>query len=342
MNMYNWIEQVIHERNKRPFPLLSYPAVQELFITVKELVSDSAWQAMGMRLIADRYKMTAATSYMDLSVEAEAFGSRCIYGVDDIPTINGCLIHNMEEAEALNVPEVGAGRTGVAVEAIRKALRLINDRPVFANCIGPYSLAGRLMDVNKVMIASYEEPEAVHAVLKKATDFIKSYVAAFKRVGANGVILAEPLAGILSPALMEEFSTRYVADIISEFQDKSFVFIYHNCGNSVAQLIPQVLDTGSRIFHFGNHASIRKMLENMPSDRIIMGNLDPASVFRNATPRKVQLATQKLLLECMDFPNFLISSGCDIPPDTDPDNLDAFFQTVEANYYKRMLYDLIT
>ena len=143
MNMYNWIDQVIHDRNKKPFPLLTYPSVQMMYITVKELVSNSLWQAMGMRLIADQYDMCASTSYMDLSVEAEAFGAHTVYGVDEIPTIIGKLIETEEDADNLRVPEVGEGRTGICIDGVTKALRLINDRPVFANCIGPFSLAGR-------------------------------------------------------------------------------------------------------------------------------------------------------------------------------------------------------
>jgi uroporphyrinogen decarboxylase len=68
--------------------------------------------ALGVRLIADRYDMPFATTYMDLSVEAEAFGATCTYHTDDIPTITGQLVSNQEEADALVVPEVGAGRTG--------------------------------------------------------------------------------------------------------------------------------------------------------------------------------------------------------------------------------------
>ena len=38
MNMYNWVERMIYGP-KKPLPLLSFPSVQYLFITVKELVS---------------------------------------------------------------------------------------------------------------------------------------------------------------------------------------------------------------------------------------------------------------------------------------------------------------
>ena len=46
--------------------------------------------------------------------------------------------------------------------------------------------------------------------------------------------MSEPLAGLLSPQLIDEFSTDYVREIVSALQDKNFIFIYHNCGNAVA------------------------------------------------------------------------------------------------------------
>ena len=157
MNMYNWVQKMIYGE-KKALPILSYPSVQLLYVTTKELVCDSRYQAMGMRLIADRYNMPAALAYMDLSVEAEAFGAHAVYAVDEVPTIIGTLISTEEEANALQVPPVGAGRTGVCVEAIRKALILINDRPIIAGCIGPFSLAGRLLNVNDIMVDCYDEP----------------------------------------------------------------------------------------------------------------------------------------------------------------------------------------
>ncbi|MBQ8975287.1 MAG: uroporphyrinogen decarboxylase family protein [Oscillospiraceae bacterium] len=342
MNMYNWIDQQIADRNKKAMPLVSYPAVQFLFVTVKELVSDSRHMAMGMRLIADRYKMPFSTSYMDLSVEAEAFGSTAIYKPDAVPTIMGKIVETQEDADALKVPEVGAGRTGVCVDGIKKALMLIKDRPVFANCTGPFSMAGRMMDVNEILLMCIEEPEIVHTVLKKAAEFSIKYIKALKDAGAHGVIMAEPLAGLLSPGLMQEFSTDYVKQIVDEVQDKNFIVAYHNCANAIETKIDEVIGTGCRMFHFGDRADMVKMLESMPKDCIIMGNISPSAVFNCDSTRKVRLDTQRLLLQCMNYDNFIISSGCDVPADTDIDNIDKFFETVELGYYKRMLWDTIS
>ena len=181
MNMYNWIEQQIYTERKKSLPILTFPAVQYLYVTVRELVADSNHQAIGMRLIADNYDMPATLSYMDLSVEAEAFGAHTVYSADEIPTIIGRLLSTEEDVEALEIPEIGAGRTGSNIDAIKKARILIKDKPVIAQCIGPFSLAGRLMNVNDIMLHCYEEPEMVHKVLRKATDFIIKYASELKK-----------------------------------------------------------------------------------------------------------------------------------------------------------------
>ena len=61
-----------------------------------------------------------------------------------------------------------------------------------------------------------------------------------------------------------------------------------------------------------------------------MGNLDPVSVFKQMTPRGVYDATTELLRTTADYPNIVLSSGCDTPPHTPLANIDAFFDAVSA------------
>ena len=341
MNMYKWIERVIYLDEKKALPLLSFPSVQMLYVTVKELVMNSNYQALGMKMLADRYDMPAVPSFMDLSVEAEAFGSKTVYGADEVPTIIGRIVEDEDDADALSVPEVGAGRTGIYIDGVRKALKLISDRPVFGGCTGPFSLAGRLMDINEIMMLCDEEPETVHKVLRKVTDFLIKYILAYKAVGAQGVIMAEPLAGILSPGLCEEFSTAYVKEIVEKTQDQNFVIVYHNCGTYALQLIDTILDTGCRIFHFGDSVDMGEMLKHIPSDCLAMGNISPSKQFLNGTVQSVRIETIRLLQKCSTYRNFMISSGCDIPPLTEFDNIDAFFETTASYYYRQRLMDQI-
>lgn len=332
--MYQWIDDIIASPTKKAFPVLSFPSVQKMGVQVDQLTRDSELQASGMRLIAESFDTAASVSYMDLSVEAEAFGSQIRYSPEDVPTVIGSIIDSMEGAEALQVPEVGAGRTGVCLEAMKKAAELITDRPVFAGAIGPFSLAGRLLDVSEAMYYCFDEPELVHTVLTKVTDFLIAYCNAYKETGANGVVLAEPLAGLLSEDLAEEFSARYMRKIVENVQDENFLIVYHNCGNSALSTIQTIVTNGCRVFHFGNAVNMAEIMPHIPKNCLALGNVEPAGQFRNGTPESVYQTTYDLLTACSSYPNFVISSGCDVPPMSPWENIEAFFRAV-SDFYRR-------
>jgi len=333
MDMKNWLRKQISAETRRPLPILSFPSIQLLGITVRDLIRDSGAQAAGMAAIAKRCPTAAAVSLMDLSVEAECFGSEIRVTDDEVPTVVGAVVKSMEDVERLKVPEVGDGRTCVYVEAIEKALEQITDRPVFAGMIGPFSLAGRLMDMTQIMINCYEEPEMVHATLEKVTQFLLKYIQAYKATGAHGVVIAEPAAGLLSPDFCGEFSAPYIKRLVEAVQDDSFLVIYHNCGNTIGRMVPEILSCGAAAYHFGNAVPMVEMLAQMPEDVLTMGNVDPVSTLRNGTPEKVRKDTLQIMSACCGHRNFLISSGCDIPPATPWENIDAFFGAVEEFYH---------
>ena len=332
-NMKQWVKDTISAPVKKAMPILSFPGVQLTGHTVDEMVRDGHLQAVCMKAIADRFDTGAAFSLMDLSVEAEAFGSPVHYSEDEVPTVTAALVHDEDEADALKVPEVGAGRTGECVKGIKEVTKMITDRPVLAGIIGPFSLAGRLLDMTEIMILCYEEPEMVETVLEKATEFLVKYAKAFKEAGANGIAIAEPAAGLLSPGLIKEFSTPYVKKIREAVEDDNFMILYHNCG-SVIPLLDNVKEIGAGGYSIGNAVDIEDALKVLPEDSVVIGNIDPAGVFRNGTAEQVRTETLALMERCCKYPNFVIASGCDIPPMTPLENLDAFFETVKEFYEK--------
>lgn len=324
-DMNRWLGDMIETSRKKPLPILSFPCASLMGVTVDELVRDSDLQARGMQLILERCDPAAAISYMDLSVEAEAFGAAIHFSRDEIPTVIGALVTDEAEAEALQVPQVGAARTGVYLEAAKKALELIQDRPVFAGAIGPYSLAGRLLDVSEAMILCYEEPDMVHTVMEKTTEFLIAYIKAYKDLGLHGVLLAEPLTGMLSPNLAEEFSAPYVKQIVDAVQDEHFLVIYHNCGDNVLYMADSILSCGAGAYHFGNAIHLAEMMPKVPESCLVFGNVDPAGIIAGSTPDRVKAVTGSVMEECFRWKNFCISSGCDIPPHAPWENIDAFF-----------------
>lgn len=330
MNKNQWLE-MLRSRRDLPLPILTFPAARMIGISVRQLVTDADQQARVIRAAADRWPMSAALSMMDLSVEAEAFGAPIRYFEDDIPTVAGAIVRDDRDAQNLAVPSVEGHRTATYVEGIRKAKALVTDRPLIAGVIGPFSLSGRLMDMTEIMVDCYMEPERVRLVLEKTTRFLIEYVLAFKAAGADGVLMAEPAAGLLSPTLCAEFSSRYVKEIADAVKDEGFAFLYHNCGNTLP-LIDTILPIHADAYHFGNAVDMGEMLKRFPRGTIVMGNLSPSDVFRKGTPETVRQATLALAADCGRYPDWVISSGCDIPPKTPLENIDAFFAAVRESF----------
>ncbi len=332
IDMQKWLSEL--PKQKKALPILSFPCVSLLGCSVRELIASSDKQAEGMVRLAQRTPCAAAVSLMDLSVEAECFGARVRFSDDEVPTVTGRLIEDADGAMALKVPPVGAARSGIYIDAIRKAVPQITDRPVFGGITGPFSLAAHLLDVTEIMIDCYDDPDMVHIVLDKATQFLIEYAKAYKAAGAHGVMMAEPVSGLLSPAMEEEFSSPYVKRIVDAVQDDSFLVIYHNCGDNTPRMTESFLSMGAAAYHFGNAIDMKTMLEKFPKEIPVMGNIDPAGVLRIGTPETVREKTLALLGDCAGYENFVASSGCDIPPMSPWANLDAFFAAVEE-YYAR-------
>ncbi|MFQ7004709.1 MAG: uroporphyrinogen decarboxylase family protein [Ruthenibacterium lactatiformans] len=133
------------------------------------------------------------------------------------------------------------------------------------------------------------------------------------------------------PALSAEFSGPYVKQIVDAVQDDSFLVIYHNCGKHHPDDRFHS-ETGSAAYHFGNAIDMAEMMTHIPAGTVAMGNVDPAGEFRNGTPESIRAATLGVMDACCKYPNFVISSGCDIPPLSRWENIDAFFAAVDEFY----------
>lgn len=332
-NMSQWLANYKGSSVKKSIPVLSFPGMNLISADVDQLVHSGDLQAGCMKAIADRYDTAAAVSLMDLSVEAEAFGSRVLFTKEEPPAVVDCIVESMEDAISLAVPAVGSARTGECIRGIALAAQYIKDRPVLAGVIGPFSLIGRLMDMQKVMINCRREPALLHILLEKACIFISDYILALKEAGADGVFMAEPAAGLLAPKFNKEFSVPYVEKIREACEDDNFLIIYHNCGNTIPLLKDIVEQTNFKVLHLGNAIDLKEALELIPEEILVMGNVDPANVFRMGTPESVREATVELLERCGEHKNFGISSGCDIPPTTPLENIDAYFNAI-ARFYQ--------
>lgn len=260
MDMLKWKQDVISNPVKKAIPVLSFPVVKLMGINVRQLLSDSDTLAEGMKILADRLPTLASLSMMDLTVESECFGASVEMYDDAIPAVSDTIVHTLDDAKALRVPEVGSGRTQIYIDAIEKAKKRITDRPVLAGIIGPYTLAGRLIGMSEIMMASITDPAMVQTVLEKATEFIIAYAKAYRDAGADGFVMAEPTTGLISPKLARKLSHPYTKAVIDAVQTREYIVVYHNCGESVVKMTEDMSAFHAEGYHFGNCINMADIL----------------------------------------------------------------------------------
>jgi uroporphyrinogen decarboxylase len=326
-NMHEWVQEILNSRKRMAFPLMPYIGLALTGKKVLDVVKDGQSQGECVKAVATKYPSAASITIMDLSVEAEAFGSTIRFAENEVPTAIGIIVDNANAANTLKVPRVGDGRTGEYIRAASLVANAIIDRPVFGCHIGPFSLAARLCGMTEIMVKLRKEPEMIHTVLDKCADFLVEYAKAYKDAGVDGIVIAEPVAGLISPVQCETFSSKYVARIVSAVQDENLMVILHNCGNTM-KLVPAILKTGVMGIHFGNAVDMVQIMPQIPTPVIAFGNINPV-LFRNGSAVEIKESTAELLHAMGKYPNYVISSGCDIPPGTPPDNINAFFEALD-------------
>lgn len=326
--MTQWIYSIIQNKKTVAVPVMTHPGIELINHTVKEACCDGQIHYEAIKALADKYPTAAATVIMDLTVEAEAFGADIHYTEDAVPAVVGHLLNNADDIKALQVPSLKEGRVPQYLKANLLSARAITDRPVLGGCIGPFSLAGRLYDMSEIMVLIYQDSDAAHMLLAKCTEFILKYCQALKATGVDGVVMAEPAAGLMSNDDCKRFSSDYVKYIVDQVQDDSFSVVLHNCGNT-GHCTKAMVATCSAAYHFGNKCDMREVIKDVPQTALAMGNVDPVSMFKEGTPEKMYEYTSQLLRNMSEYPNFVLSSGCDTPPHTPMANIDAFFKALD-------------
>jgi uroporphyrinogen decarboxylase len=327
MNCFN--NFVLNSPRRVAMPIAVYPGLALTKARVCDVVNDPQAQVEAQVALHERHQTPFVLSAMDLSAEAEAFGCALHCSDNEVPSVTGRLVTNLEQAQRIAVPKAGDKRTAVHLETVRR-LRALPDRPlVFGGCIGPFSLAARLVGVSEAMELTVTDPELMHVVLEKSAAFLDEYVRAFRAAGADGIIMAEPAAGLLSPRSMATLSSSYIKTIAAGVADGHFALILHNCAAKVLHL-PAILETGLKSFHFGAPMDLPAALVKVPTDVVLCGNLDPAGVFCQLQPEEVTVRAAALLAATAGHRNHVLSSGCDVPPNASLASLDAFYAAVKS------------
>ncbi len=303
-------------------PLVGYPGVHLTGTTIKQNVQQPAVHWQTMQALYERFQPDGLFCLMDLSVEAGALGLDVLFADMDSPTVSEHPVKTAADLERFRGCDIlaDARLQGFVAAVGHMAVEL--DTLVGGYVIGPFSLAGLLLGATEAVMATITEPELLQATLRLATDAIKPYVWALEAAGADMVAILEPSGSLLAPYQFETCCGAYVREIVAEMQGAS---ILHICGQTT-HLLDAMAATGAQGLSLDAMVSLPDAAARLPSELVLIGNLDTVQVLGQKGPREVYRAASDLIAAMAPHRNFVLSSACDLPPETPHENIDALLQ----------------
>ncbi len=269
----------------------------------------------------------------DLCIEAEALGCEVnVYAhSEDIlyPTIKKKLIHGESDME-IAVPSnlTARGRVPLMAETIRLLKKDIGGEAAIGSYVlGPFTLAGQVMELNDLLKLSFKKPDKVGRLLDQLAGAISQVAAEYERAGVDYLTVREmgATSDVLSPRVFKSLILPYLKKI---FEKLTVPSVIHICGKT-NDIAPFMAESGAKAISVDQKNDVAETRKKLGPRALVFGNFDPYNVLVAGAPDLVRQTVRK----CMDDGVSAVWPGCDIWPTVPAENFKAMMD--EVRNYRR-------
>ncbi|MGO9568061.1 MAG: uroporphyrinogen decarboxylase family protein [Desulfomonilaceae bacterium] len=272
-----------------------------------------------------QYDYDAVFALMDTSVETEAVGSVLTYRADQYPSVRTYALSDGADLEGVSVPDPRrAGRMPELLEVVRVLRREVGDDVLVVGCVlGPMTLATQLVGIEAALYLAIDDPERFSRLMDFATEIIIRFGISQIEAGAHLPIVFDPSA---SPAVIpyqffREMELPRLRKVFTSFNQAGAAANWlHIAGPAepILSLYPQAGVDIANIDYEVNPLDAQRALPQICLD----GNIKPLA-FVEATPDVIADESSRLMSLFAERGGFIMSSGCEIPPESRPENIAA-------------------
>jgi [methyl-Co(III) methanol-specific corrinoid protein]:coenzyme M methyltransferase len=295
------------------------------------------WRFAEIHTNAEKMAKMAATTYelfgfecavcpFDMGVEAEVLGSEVNFYAhrDDVvyPTI---VKHAAEKVIDLNIQVPQDLKNAGRIPIVREALSILkervgNDVAIGSWVLGPYTLAGQLVDLSDLSKSAIKKPELMNEILRKLADYLLEVIKLYREAGADYVTIREMGAGpdILSPRVFNSLIKPHLQHMFATIESPK---ILHMCGDT--NVIVELLgDCGAEVLSVEDKNDVIATRKLLGPDTLIFGEIDAYGVLVAGKPKDVDEAVKKAIDSGVDA----VWPGCDIWPTAPKANMKALLE----------------
>ena len=246
-----------------------------------------------------RFELDAAILFSDILTVPDAMGLGLYFADGEGPKFERPL-RDERAVMALRVPEPGSLQ--YVYDAVTQIRTELNGRvPLIGFSGSPWTLAcymvegGGSSDYRTVKTMLYSRPDLMHHILSTNAAAVITYLNAQINAGAQAVMLFDSWGGALADGAYQEFSLRYMRDIVGRLQpnkdgERVPCIVFTKGGG---QWLDQIADIGADAVGLDWTVDLRAA-RRLAGDRVaLQGNLDPVILFSNE--QQIRQEVQKVL-----------------------------------------------
>ena len=263
--------------------------------------------------------------------EAEALGckikpGRAVDGSEGIPGIDHPPPYKLDDPIEFPDDFLTRGK----IPELLKAVRILKDElngevPVIGGIIGPFTIAGALLDMVPLLKASLKTPEKMQPFLEVAEKAGSELARALIEAGADIICCEDMTASpmLVSPATYRDYELEYQR---RQFDAISVPKILHICGN-VDKSVEWMGQTGADILSLEPKASGKLAREKCGPGIILMGGVDTAKTLYLKGPDTVIQESEATISDGIQ----ILAPGCSVAPGTPLENLIAMVEVAKKH-----------
>ncbi len=283
----------------------------------------------------DRYPLDAAILFSDILTIPHAMNLGLEFETGEGPRF-AHPVRSAADIEKLPVPDPGRELKYV-IDAVALIRRELDGRvPLIGFAGSPWTVATYMVEGGgskafaKIKRMMYEAPRDLHRLLAKLAQATTLYLNAQIAAGAQAVMVFDTWGGALTPAQYEEFSLRYMAEIVGALTREASGrtvprIVFTKGGGAWLAKTAAIGCDAVGVDWTTDLSSARKMVRDTVA---LQGNLDPAALF--APPDTLRVEALKVLDGFGSGPGHVFNLGHGITPEVDPERVAVLVETVRS------------
>ena len=293
--------------------------------TIHDYVTSGAELAKCQLTSLRRYGYDAVFAVMDVNVETEAMGSGLVYRSHNYPYVREFAFTKTTNLEAISIPDPhSAGRMPEILQALRIMRREAGDEVLVVGCVlGPMTLATQLVGMEEALYMAVDDPAAFERLLDFSTRVAIRFGAAQVDAGAHTPLVFDPSASraVIPSSFFRELELPRLNKIFKAFGEAGASLGWIHIAGPLDSSLSIYRETGAKIFNFDYCVDPNDVLSVTPP-LCFNGNIKSLD-FETAEPEDIFEEAVRLKELFSPRGGFILSSGCEIPPGSRPENVAA-------------------